>query len=142
MKTVLTAAILVATTTAHAESLEDKKFWKRQRDYVDEHLKVAERACGFKLAFEWSSKETLRAEVEKTKHSPNGVCTAIVDSVASICREGTDEKAAVKAKITTIHCGYAKERTLELKSGTLTYLGNNTQSNFSDWAKPWLLKHL
>jgi hypothetical protein len=142
MKTVLTAAILVATATAHAESLEEKKFWKRQRDYIDEKLKVAERACGFKPAFEWSGKETLRAEVEKTKHSPNGVCQSIIDSVASICREGEDEKAAVKTKIGTIHCGYAKERTLDLKSGTLTYRGNNTQSNFSEWAKPWLLKHL
>lgn len=142
MKTVLTAAILIAATTAHAESLEEKKFWKRQRDYIDEQLKVAERACGFKLAFEWSDRETLRTEVEKTKHSPNGVCHSIVDQVASLCREGADEKAAVKAKIATIHCGYAKERNLDLKGGTLTYMGNNTQSNFSEWAKPWLLKHL
>jgi len=142
MKTVLTAAILVLTTTAFAESLEEKQFWKRQRNYVDKELATAEKACGFKLNFEWAEKETLRSEVEKTKHSPNGVCTNIIGEIASICRQGDDEKAAVKAKISSVTCGYAKERNLDLKSGTLSYRGNNTQSNFSEWARPWLLKHL
>jgi hypothetical protein len=142
MKTLLTAAILLVTTTAYAESLEEKQFWKRQRNYVDEKLKVAEKACGFKIAFDWVEKETLRSEVEKTKHSPNGVCTGIIDDVAAICRQGDDEKAAVKAKISSVTCGYAKERNLDLKGGTLNYRGNNTQSNFSEWARPWLLKHL
>lgn len=143
MKTVLTAAILLlATTAAQAESLEEKQFWKRQRNYVDEKIKTAERACGFKLTFEWVNPPTLRSEVEKTKHSPNGVCGIIIDEVAAICRQGEDEKATVKAKITGVTCGYAKERNLDLKGGIVKYLGNNVQSNFSEWARPWLLKHL
>src|SRR5262245_832339 len=105
--------VLIATTAARAESLEEKKFWQRQRNYVDEKLKAAERACGVKFAFEWESPATLRAEAEKTKHSPNGVCTTIVETVSSLCRAGEDEKAAVKAKITGFTCGFAKERTLE-----------------------------
>jgi hypothetical protein len=143
MKTATTFAILLATiSTARAESLEEKKFWKKQQNYIDEQLKTAEKACGVKFKFEWQDQATLRSETEKTKHSPNGVCGAIVDSVASVCREGDDEKATVKAKISTIQCGFAKERSLDLKGTVLKYLGNNTQSNFSDWAKPWLLKHL
>ena len=79
---------------------------------------------------------------EKTKHSPMGVCGNIIGEVASICRLGEDEKATVKAKITGFTCGYAKERNLDLKGGIVKFNGNNVQSNFSDWARPWLLKKL
>jgi len=142
MKTLVTACILLATTTAYADNLEEKKFWKQQRNYIDEHLKTAEKACSKKFTFDWVDQATLRAEVAKTKHTPNGVCGNIIDSVASICREGADEKATVAAKINGFTCAYAKERALDLKGGTVKYSGNNTQSNFSEWAKPWLLKHL
>jgi len=142
MKTLVTTAILLVTTTAFAESLEERKFWKRQRDYVDETLKKANKACDVNFTFDWIDQPTLRSEVEKTKHSPNGVCSAIIDVVASVCREGADEKATVKAKITGFTCGYAKERSLDLRGGVVKYQGNNVQSNFSEYAKPWLLKHL
>ena len=69
MKTLIAAAILIATTTAHAESLEEKQYWKRQRNYVDEEIKRANKACGTNFTFDWVDKPTLRAEVEKTKHS-------------------------------------------------------------------------
>jgi hypothetical protein len=142
MKPLVTACILLVTTTAFAESLEEKKFWKRQRDYIDEHLKKADKACGTNFSFDWVDQPTLRSEVAKTKHSPSGVCGIIIDTVASVCREGEDEKATVRAKITGFTCGYAKDRSLDLKGGIVKYSGNNTQSNFSEWAKPWLLKHL
>ena len=142
MKTLIAAAILIATTTAHAESLEEKQFWKRQRNYVDKEIETANKACGANFTFDWVDKPTLRAEVEKTKHSPNGVCTNIIGVVAHICRQGEDEKSTVKEKITGFTCGYAKERNLSLSGKTLKYNGNNTQSNFDDWARPWVLKHL
>ena len=144
MKTFVTACIVLATTTfAHAESMEEKKFWKRERDYVDRELAFIEKQCGAKPTFDWVDKATLRAETEKTNHTPNGVCGNIINLVGMICKNGDDDdKATVKAKITSIQCGFAKERKLELKAGTLKYLGNNNQSNFGDWAKPWLLKHL
>jgi hypothetical protein len=70
------------------------------------------------------------------------VCQSIIETVASVCRDGEDEKATVKAKITGFSCGFAKERALDLKGGVVKYTGNNTQSNFSEWARPWLLKKL
>jgi hypothetical protein len=105
-------------------------------------MAVAEKACGTKFTFEWVDPPTLRAETEKTNHTPNGVCLNIVNTVATICRGGADEKETVKAKITGFTCGYAKERTLDFTGGVVKYLGNNTQANFHDWAKPWLLKRL
>jgi len=141
MKKVVILVLLIATA-AGAESLEEKQFWKRQRNYIDKQLGTAEKACGFKLAFDWADAATLRAETEKTKHSPNGVCGVIIDEVATICRQGADEKAAVQAKITAITCGYAKPRTLQLDGKTLHYRGNNVEPNFSEWARPWLLKSL
>ena len=142
MKKLVTACILMTAVVASAESLEEKQYWKRQRNYIDKDIATADKACGTKFTFDWVDQPTLRAEVEKTKHTPNGVCGNVIDQVATICRLGDDEKATVKAKITGFQCGYAKERTLDLKSGVVKYMGNNVQSNFSDWARPWLLKHL
>jgi hypothetical protein len=143
MKSLVTACVLLSTiAVANAESLEEKKFWKSQRNYVDRELQIAEKACGTTFSFDWVDPPTLRAETAKTKHSPNGVCTNIITTVASICREGKDEAATVKAKITGLQCGHAASRSLDLKGGKVIYLGNNTQPNFSDWAKPWLMKRL
>ena len=141
-KKLVTVCLLLATTTAYAESLEEKKFWKRQRDYINEKLKKASTQCGTNFSFDWDNASVLRTEVGKTKHTPHGVCGSVIDVVASVCREGADEKATVKAKITGFTCGFAKERTLDLKGGIVKYNGNNTQSNFDEWAKPWLMKHL
>jgi len=141
-KLIVIPALCVAATLVHAESLEEKKFWKVQTDYVNRALETASKKCDVKFTFEWVGKEKLRDEAQKHHHSPNGICSAIIDGVTSICREGDDEKAAVKAKITAFKCGYANPRTLDLKDGVVTYMGNNEQANFSDWAKPWLMKRL
>jgi hypothetical protein len=143
MKTFVTACLVLATTTlAHAESLEEKQYWKREQNYMDRVIASADKQCGTKLTLEWIDKPTLRAETEKTNHSPYGVCSNIINQVEMICRAGDDEKATVKAKIKGFQCGFAKERTLDLKGGIVKYMGNNNQANFSDWAKPWLLKRL
>lgn len=139
----VTAALLLSTiVVANAESLEEKKFWKGQRNYVDRELAIANKACGTTFSFDWVDAPTLRAETEKSRHSPMGVCTNIITTVASICREGKDEADTVKAKITGFQCGHAASRSLDLKGGIVKYMGNNTQPNFSDWAKPWLMKKL
>lgn len=138
-----TACILLSTIViARAESLEEKKYWKGQQNYIDRELQIADKACGTTFKFMWVDQPKLRDEVTKTNHSPYGVCANIITTVSSICREGKDEAETVKAKISGFECGYAKDRTLDLKGGVVKYLGNNTQPNFSDWAKPWLLKRL
>ena len=142
MKKVVPICLLLVATTALADSLEEKQFWKRQRDYIDRSLKTAENACGVKFVFDWENAATLRAETEKTKHSPNGVCTSVIDAVARICRIGADEKSTVAAKITGFSCGFAKPRSLELDGKIVRYRGNNSEPNFDPWANTWLLKHL
>ena len=142
MKKKLVALSLFVAVVAHAESLEEKKYWKGEMDYVNRSLDAASEACGVKFTFAWVDKAKLRASAEKQSHSPNGICTAIVDEVFSLCREGADEKAAVKAAIKGFKCGFANPRKLDVKSGTVTYMGNNDQPNFSQWAKPILEKNL
>jgi len=142
MKKLLVLALLLASSTVVADSLEEKKFWKGEMDYVQRSLDDAQTQCGVKLTFDWVDKAKLRAETEKSNHSPNGVCTAIIEEVAGICREGEEEKKSVTAKIKGFTCGYAKSRTLGLSGGVVKYMGNNDQANFSEWAKPWLLKNL
>lgn len=141
-KLIVLSAIVATSALAWAESLEERKYWKGQMDYVQRSLDSVSEKCGVKMSFEWVDKPKLREEAEKNNNSPNGICSAIVDEVESICREGDDEKKSVVAKIKAFKCGYNKERKLDLKGGTLTYMGNNQQSNFSDWARPWLLKKL
>jgi len=145
MKQLLAFALLATTATsslAHAESLEEKKFWKKQMDYINKSVEKADKACDLKLTFDFVDKETLRTEAEKNKNSPSGICGSIIEEVATLCRKGDDEKTAVKAKIKGFQCGFTKPRALELKGGILKYMGNNQESNFSEWARPWLMKNL
>jgi hypothetical protein len=144
MKKLLAFSILLATTaTIRAESLEERKYWKGEMDYINRVLADGEKQCGVKFTFEFIDKPKLRAEAEKNNNTPNGICDSIITEVTGLCREGEDEKASVKAKIKGFQCGYGKPRTLELStSGIVKFMGNNEESNFSDWAKPWLMKNL
>jgi hypothetical protein len=146
MKKLLALSFLLATSAKvyaePAESLEERKYWKGQMDYINRSIDDGEKQCGVKFTFEFVGKVKLREAAEKNNNSPNGICDAIIQEVTSLCREGEDEKSSVKAKIKGFKCGYAKPRNLDLKGGIVTYMGNNEESNFSDWAKPWLMKKL
>lgn len=142
IKKLVIIPILLAGTVASAESLEERKYWKGQMDYVQRSLDSAEKSCGVQFKFEWVTKEKLRTETAKNNNSPNGIASAIIDEVEGLCREGDDEKSSVKAKIKGFKVGYAKPRTLDLKGGIVIWMGNFEESNFSDWAKPWLTKRL
>ncbi len=147
MKTtaIATAILLsiVAPTGADAEeSLEEKKYWKGQTDYLNRSLESASKKCGVEFTFTWIDKPKIRAELEKTNHSPFSMCGAPIEDVEMVCREGEDETAAVKAKIKGFTCGYSKSRKATLAKGTLAYMGNLEEANFYDWFRPWLLKNL
>jgi len=143
MRKLLVVSVLFVATAAHAESLEERKYWRGQMDYLNRSIEAAEKSCDTKFSFEWVGKPKFREETEKTNTSPYGVCSSIIDEVESLCREGADEKSSVKSTIKGFQCGYSKPRKLELsKGGVVKYMGNNEESNFSDWAKPWLTKHL
>jgi|SRR6185312_609112 len=141
-KAVATAFVLVMSTTLHAESLEERKFWKGQMDYLSQNLEAASKSCDVKFTFDWIDKPKLREQADKTQASPNGICGAVIDEVEALCRDDADSKASVKAKIKGFTCGWSNPRSLDMKGGILQYLGNNEQANFSDWAKPWIEKHL
>jgi hypothetical protein len=135
-------ATVGATALVSAESLEEKKYWKGEADYLNNNIESANKDCDMKFTFDWVDKGKLRESAEKAGASPYGVCASIVDEVDSLCRAGADEKAAVKAKIKGFQCGYSKPRSLDFKGAVVKYMGNNEEANFSDWAKPWLMKRL
>ena len=141
-KVVSIALVLAATATLHADSLEERKFWKGQMDYVNQNLDSASQACGVKFSFDWIEKDKLRDAAAKHNNSPYGICIQVIDEVGSLCRNDADGKASVAAKIKGFRCGYSNPRGLDMKAGTVVYMGNNEEANFSDWAKPWLEKHL
>src|ERR1700744_4941395 len=141
-KVVAIAIVLATSATLHADSLEERKFWKEQMDYVNQKLDSANKSCGAKLTFDWVDKPKLRDEAQKHQNSPNGICTNIIDEVDSLCRSDADSKASVVSKIRGFTCGYSNPRHLDMKGGIVMYMGNNDEANFSDWAKPWLEKHL
>lgn len=143
MTKLLPLAVLLATTaTLHADSLEERKYWKLQSERIQRSVDAGEKVCGVKFAFEFVDKPGFREAVEKEKSAPYNVCDRVVLLVNSLCRAGDDEKQSVAAKIKTIKCGYSNPWTLDLKGGALTFNGNNTQYNFDDWAKPLLMKKL
>ncbi|MBA3454578.1 MAG: hypothetical protein H0T42_15925 [Deltaproteobacteria bacterium] len=146
MTKLLALTIVLATTaTLHAESLEEKKFWKGEMHYLQREIDEAQKRCDTTFKFDWIDKEKFRAaaEKEKARTSPQGICANIIKETARLCRMGEDEKGAVKAKITGFACGYSKPRKLDMsKGGVVTYLGNQEEHNFADWAMPWLQKKL
>jgi hypothetical protein len=142
--TKLLALSLVAGmfTTASAESLEEKQYWKKEMNYMQRSLESANKRCGTTFTFEFVGKPKFREETEKTNHSPYGVCDILINQVEMICRSGDDAKQAVAEKFKGFECGFAKPRTLDVKGGIVRYMGNNLESNVTDWMKPWLLKRL
>jgi hypothetical protein len=143
MKTKLfVTSLVLLSTIASAESLEDKKYWKGEMDYINKTLDTTNESCGTKLTFDFVDKPKLRAEADKAESSASGVCDVIIDEIGGLCRVGDDEKQAVKAKIKGIRCGYSKPRSLAMTGGIVTYMGNNLEANVTEWARPWLMKHL
>ncbi len=141
MKKLLALSICISAI-AHAESLDDRKYWREQTKYMTRHLETAEKACGTKFTHTWVEPEKFRAQAEKLRQSPFAICNDIVNRVAILCRAGDDEKATVVAKIKGFQCGFSNPRSLSLTGGTLRLMGNHTEANFDDWAKPWLQKQL
>jgi hypothetical protein len=123
-------------------SLEERKYWRGQMDYLQRSLDSAEQDCGVKFSFEWVEPAQLRQAAEANNNSPYGICASVIDEVDGLCREGADEKMSVVAKIKGFKCGYGNPRNLAFEGNTVVYMGNNEESNFSDWAKPWLMKNL
>ncbi len=123
-------------------SLEERKYWRGQMDYLQRSLDSAEKDCGIRFSFEWIEPAKLREAADANNNSPYGICASVIDEVDSLCREGADEKTSVAAKIKGFKCGYAKPRNLAFDGNALVYMGNNEESNFSDWAKPWIMKNL
>jgi hypothetical protein len=141
-KQLFIASILLASTIVSAESLEEKTYWKGENDYINKSIDSANESCGTKFSFDWVDRPTFRTQAQKADNSPSSICLQIVDQVGGLCRDGDDQKAAVKAKIKGFRCGYSKPRSLDLAGGVIKYMGNNDEANFSDWAKPWLMKKL
>ena len=123
-------------------SLEERKYWKGQDDYLFRNVDDGKDKCGVAFTVEWVGRKQFRADAVKVNTSPYSVCDSIIAETVSLCREGEDEKSSVAAKIKGFRCGYGKPRTLTLDNGIVVYMGNNEESNFSDWAKPWLMKNL
>ena len=142
IKSLPIALVLATTAIAHAESLEEKKYWQGQQSYLDRSLAEAEKKCDVKFTFEVVDKAKLREEHDKKNHTPYAVCDGMIQRVIILCRAGGEEKAAVKSKITGFQCGHGKPRSLSLDKGIVRYRNNLDEANFDDWAKKALTQRL
>jgi hypothetical protein len=132
-----------ATGDTNGLSLEERKYWRGQEDYLFQSLDRGPDTCGVKFSFQWDAdRQTFRDRAEKNNNSPYSICAAMIDEVLSLCRDGDDEKQSVASAIKGFHCGYANPHTAKIEDGIVVYMGNNEEPNFSDWAKPWLMKSL
>ncbi len=123
-------------------SLEERKYWRGEDDYLFQSVDGGKATCGVSFTVEWVNRKQFRTEAVKANTSPYSVCDSIVAETVSLCREGEDEKSSVASKIKGFRCSYGKPRTLTMDNGIVVYVGNHEESNFSAWAKPWLMKNL
>jgi hypothetical protein len=131
------------TGDTSAMSLEERKYWRGQEDYLFRSIDEGPKDCGVTFSFQWDAdRATFRERAEKNNNDPYSVCASMVDEVLSLCRDGDDEKQSVAAKIKGFKCGYGNPRGAKIDDGIVVYMGNNEEANFSDWAKPWLMKNL
>ena len=116
------------------DSLGDQEYWDKEMYYAQRSLDATNAKCGTKITFEFAGKPDFRRKATAAGVTPNGVCTAILDELTTLC--GTPAKATrVQQKIKSVSCSYAQPRTFSLASGKLTLGNNNNEANFGDWAK-------
>lgn len=146
LSVMLLGGVVLASSGASAESLEDKEKWDRQDHYMADHIKSANDKCGITDKSKWISNQWDKASFAKedwSSHSPNGFCSGVFDNIASLC--GSDAaKKPVQDKIHKVVCRYAGKGKfgLSLANGTLTYNVDWEESNVDEKMSTWLKKNL
>lgn len=125
----IVASVLAVTSLAHAESLEERKYWRAKMDRIEGKLKEAIESCGVELTFEYVGKEALRENAEKEKYAPNVLCQYVIEQVGSRCRDGDKPKAAVARKVKGMQCTYGAKRSVTFKNGIVLLKGNGHDFN-------------
>jgi len=136
-------SVLVLTSLVHAESLEERKYWKGQMVRLEQKLSVVVDSCGVEIPFEYVGKEALRANAEKEKYSPNVLCGYVVAEVGSQCLDGEKRKAAVAKKVKAMQCTWAPKRSITVKNGIVLLKGNGHEfSGLAGFVRDELKKKL
>jgi len=130
---IVVASVLLVSSLARAESLEERKYWRGQMAMLDSDLREANEECEVEITFEYIDKAEMRAAAEKGKFSPRVVCNPLIKEIARTCRDGDKRKAAVAKKAKTLQCGYSTNKTLTVKGGVVRMKATFEVTQRTNW---------
>lgn len=142
MNKIIALAVLLTTSVVHADSLEDRTYWKAEMRDIEDRRKRIVVECGIDVPFEYIGKEALRADAEKKKYAPHVLCDYVVNEVRSQCGDGPKRKAAVVAKVKHIQCGLAAKRSVTVKGGVVLFQVPADFSGLAGWIRDELIRKI
>jgi hypothetical protein len=138
MNKIFVIAVLITTSLVHAESLEERRYWKAEMRDIEDYRAEAVQSCGVELTFEYIGKDALRADAERAKYLPHVLCGYIVKEVGSQCRDGEKQKASVAAKVKGIQCTFGDKRSVTVKNGIVLLKGNGDMHSLAGYVRDQL----
>lgn len=135
-------SIVLISSAAVADSLEEQKAHKKQQAELDDEISSMNRACDTKMAVtvDWAS---WGGNIDAGGPKRTAIiCYKPIWDVTNMCRD-KDAKAAIQKEITAVECrgGAGDQATVKLAGTSLVYTGAVTQKKPAD-VKGYLMKTL
>ncbi len=135
MKLLLITLFALATTSAHAQSLKDKKIFAAQDELFKQELAHLNKECGTKITgkIDWSS--FTKGKVDLTKYGiGDGYCQDALSALKSLCSDPIG-KAEIAKKVKSYSCkfGGPGKRAITIKGGTIEAAIELEAANNSDF---------
>lgn len=132
-------AIVIPSWTADAQSLKIRQRMAAETRDLAQDTERTNRTCetALSVSFDWSN-----APEDLTSFSAESYCNAALQAIRRVCGDqiGRD---AVKKRIKSVTCGFAKARTIDLNdAGTLDYKINFSSVNDTDFVYEFLQNKL
>jgi hypothetical protein len=137
--TIISLFAVACSAVAYAQSLKIRQRMAAQEADIVEDVQRTNKVCGsnFSVKFDW----TAAPQDQLEEYSAAGYCEAALSGVQSVCEDAAG-KDAVKQKIKNMTCGFAGERAIALKNGTLDYKIHFKSVNDADFVTKYLQNNL
>jgi hypothetical protein len=124
---------------ATAAISKEKQIQPEQEAALTKSVERTTEKCGsgFTVKFDWTGAPAGALK----QFSASGYCDAALEGIRRVCEDALG-KDAVKQKITSMTCGFGRQRAISLKDGSLAYTINFNSANDADFVYAYLQNNL